>query len=267
MGGGNCRLVNQIEKQEAFRTLIKNDNYLSLIFDVPRINSTRIYKNEYFVNMQYCNGLNIIDFFERRPISEIYSIIDKLFFFIEKNLDSSKLSLVNNSIFLSKVDELLTKIGGLDMENQDFFINLLNEIKQYLFSNEYLELYVGSCHGDLTFSNIIINDKINLIDFLDTYLESPLQDLTKIKQEVDLNWSFMMSNQEKRDNTKIYLGYTYIQKYFNKKIEKLRETYLIKEEVFDIIYQLTLLRILPYSKEKNVQNKIYNILNNMKEKK
>ena len=50
---------------------------------------------------------------------------------------------------------------------------------------------VGFCHGDLTFSNLLVNAKsrrIALFDFLDSFVESPLQDLAKLRQDTAYFW-------------------------------------------------------------------------------
>lgn len=51
---------------------------------------------------------------------------------------------------------------------------------------------MGPCHGDLTLSNVILDPMsgITLIDFLDTFLETPLQDVAKLKQDFVYGWSF-----------------------------------------------------------------------------
>lgn len=51
---------------------------------------------------------------------------------------------------------------------------------------------IGRCHGDLTLSNVILDPAsgITLIDFLDTFLETPLQDVAKLKQDFVYGWSF-----------------------------------------------------------------------------
>lgn len=51
---------------------------------------------------------------------------------------------------------------------------------------------IGRCHGDLTLSNVILDpvSGITLIDFLDTFLETPLQDVAKLKQDYVYGWSF-----------------------------------------------------------------------------
>lgn len=56
-------------------------------------------------------------------------------------------------------------------------------------------LPVGMCHGDLTFSNILFNgNNYYLIDFLDSFIESPLLDIVKIRQDTSYLWSTLMYN-------------------------------------------------------------------------
>jgi hypothetical protein len=58
---------------------------------------------------------------------------------------------------------------------------------------EEMELPVGSCHGDLTFSNILFNgNNCYLIDFLDSFIETPLMDMVKIRQDSAYLWSTLM---------------------------------------------------------------------------
>lgn len=52
---------------------------------------------------------------------------------------------------------------------------------------------VGLCHGDLTFSNILFNgNNYYLIDFLDSFIESPLLDIVKLRQDTAWLWSQLM---------------------------------------------------------------------------
>ena len=57
----------------------------------------------------------------------------------------------------------------------------INLIDSY-FKQSNIEIPVGFCHGDFTFSNMIIseNGDLCLIDFLHTFCESPLQDYAKV---------------------------------------------------------------------------------------
>ena len=66
-----------------------------------------------------------------------------------------------------------------------------------------LRIPMGRCHGDLTLSNVLIqesaDDAVVLIDFLDSFLESPLADMAKINQDLGHAWTLRMLS--KRDAT------------------------------------------------------------------
>ena len=65
---------------------------------------------------------------------------------------------------------------------------------------------IGPCHGDLTLSNIIISrtGSINLIDFLSTFLESPLWDIVKIYQDLKYGWSYRHLSGAEKESAKIF---------------------------------------------------------------
>ncbi|KAF2668333.1 hypothetical protein BT63DRAFT_440515 [Microthyrium microscopicum] len=53
------------------------------------------------------------------------------------------------------------------------------------------EVPVGFCHGDLTLANMLIdpeNRELCVFDFLDSFVESPLQDIAKLLQDVRHQW-------------------------------------------------------------------------------
>lgn len=70
---------------------------------------------------------------------------------------------------------------------------------------------LGNCHGDLTLSNVIVNQLsgITLIDFLDTYLETPLQDVAKLMQDYVYGWSFRKSSPSIAVKAEILCRYHY----------------------------------------------------------
>ena len=106
---------------------------------------------------------------------------------------------------------------------------------------------VGVCHGDLTFSNILMKDnKIILIDFLDSYLETPLQDIVKIRQDTAHFWSLKVID-KKIDKIKIKI----ILEYIDRKITK---HYQGKDfmQYYNIFQVINLLRILPYTQDKEL---------------
>ncbi|MBT0858600.1 phosphotransferase, partial [Campylobacter coli] len=117
----------------------------------------------------------------------------------------------------------------LESLNQIFFKS--NKLKQYtsyitdilcnqLYLFDKYPFPIGYCHGDLTFSNILFqNQNIVLIDFLDNFIETPLQDVVKLRQDTRHKWSLKMTHANYDEiKIRIILSYLdcYIHKYFLK---------------------------------------------------
>ena len=60
-----------------------------------------------------------------------------------------------------------------------------------MFNTKKICIPKGNCHGDLTTSNIIATggSTFYLIDFLPCFLETPLWDILKIKQDLLYGWT------------------------------------------------------------------------------
>ena len=104
-------------------------------------------------------------------------------------------------------------------------------------------LLLGPCHGDLTLNNVLSNGSdVVIIDFLDSFIDSPIVDIVKIRQDTQGLWSIMLK--EKIGNPLGYKKTISVYGYINKKLEnidiKCNRWFL----VFDI---LNYMRILPYA--------------------
>ena len=108
---------------------------------------------------------------------------------------------------------------------------------------------VGLCHGDLTFSNILFNgNNYYLIDFLDSFVETPLQDIVKIRQDTAYRWSQLMYT-KRYDAVRLHIVMEKIDReidaYFSNKYQWYREYY-------QVMQLMNILRILPYAHEQRV---------------
>ena len=105
----------------------------------------------------------------------------------------------------------------------------------------------------------MINDnEITLIDFLDTFFDSPLQDIVKLKQDTKYFWSLRKLNNI-RDLMKLKQCFTYIDQKLNEKFEE-KEYYIKYYNHFQI---LNLLRIIPYCDDKKDINFLLKNINNI----
>lgn len=102
---------------------------------------------------------------------------------------------------------------------------------------------MGPCHGDLTLSNVILDQisGITLIDFLDTYLETPLQDVAKLKQDFVYGWSFRNDSSSLGIKAEILCRY-----HFPLAIMQIERMYPVQVQLLTL---MTLARISPYVKD------------------
>ena len=121
-----------------------------------------------------------------------------------------------------------------------------------------MELPIGKCHGDLTFSNILFSgNDYYLIDFLDSFVESPLLDIVKIRQDSAYLWSELMYSGE-CDSTRLRI--------VADKIDT--EIYNFASQFdwfryYKIFQLMNFLRILQYAHEPKVIDYLKNVINDL----
>jgi hypothetical protein len=171
-------------------------------------------------------------------------VAKKVVYFIKNNISGIKK--VNRNVLINKYEETKDKIfikHGIDFNYLNSFFYDLGEI---------IEIPDGYCHGDLTFSNMLFdNSEIVAIDFLDTFLDTPLQDIVKIRQDSKYFWSLNLVN-KLQDSIKVKQSLNYI----DKKIKEEFSNYDFYKKYYKYFQVLNLLRILPYSNNKNHINNL-----------
>tara|TARA_B100001063_G_scaffold197302_1_gene189499 strand:- start:10778 stop:11632 length:855 start_codon:yes stop_codon:yes gene_type:complete len=179
----NVRLECQCKKQNNFR--LKS-------FKTPKIYNKGINsENLYFFDMEYIHGYNVCDFFSFASPSDISKLYSKLENFLNSNILNSKKSDIN-SLVENKVNDL----NYILKSNSYYSKNFKNKIFDYLFTRiPQTEIPIGYCHGDLTFSNILFKniEELYLIDFLDSFIDSPIIDLVKIRQDTKFHWTLLIT--------------------------------------------------------------------------
>lgn len=238
----NKRLSDQIKKQREF-------GEMSIIgIKCPRIFKTGNNKeNLSYFTMEYVIGKNYKDFLNYSSPEEIQYFTNSIFEYIE-SIGFSE-SEYTREEFLEICTEKLEsiKINVPDSEFCEFLSNKISEIKE-------INIPISFCHGDLTLSNILFNKKtIFLLDFLDSYIESWVIDLVKLKQDLFYFWNFLRDGDE--PNLRFMQSSI---KIWNSIEQKYPE--IISSEEFRILEALNFLRIYPYAKEKKDLLIIENIL-------
>ena len=214
----NSRLLKQVDKQNFFYNLILKN------IDTPKVLSV----NKDSFDMDYVPALSFYDFFSSASVENIEFVIETLFGYFD--FISSRFRMVDVT------DEILNKLNSLmpRSHHKNFIMHLkkIVENKSIVVPNTF-------CHGDLTFNNILFHpNRLFFIDFLDSYVDSFLCDLVKIKQDLYYLWSLKIQN---RSSVRMIQTYRYIWE----KLED-RYEYYIEKISFDVLDAINILRIEPY---------------------
>lgn len=241
-----ARLAKQAEKQqEAYK-----DEYQHI--RIPQIFNVERDDEHVLINMEYVYSRNFIEFFEAAGFEQIDYFIKALILFLEKELKASPVQSVPTSITLDKFYDVESKVNANPLLSSDQEIQRLMALSRKQFEKfakqPTVDLPMGICHGDLTFSNILFNgNNYYLIDFLDSFIESPLLDIVKIRQDSAHLWSQLMyTNPYDKLRLKI------VCEKIDKEIDAYGERYQWYKEFYTIYQLLNLLRILQYAKEEKV---------------
>lgn len=243
------RLKAQITKQKQFSVLFNS-------VQVPKIYGEYTSPHVYFAEMQYITGLDIFTFFDVASKDDL----DKFFNVIEDYLSES-LSLSEMMDF--PLDKIYQKLSSLELDFTDTLPSAnrhISRLKCVLVDHTFPSIPIGFCHGDLTFSNILVEpdcENIYFIDLLDSFLESPIQDIVKLKQDIIYHWSTKKTVQSfDVCRSKIIFAY------FNKRLDKFIEKHFLNKAVVSLFQIINLLRILPYTDDFELINYLHACIEN-----
>ena len=231
----NERLLVQKEKQENFHDgLIKvpqvlRDGYLS--------------NGLFYFDMEYVHGITLAEYIKEVEVNEIKGIVDVLISSARTERECQS-GVSSPEAFKKKIKDLEHKLSKLDN-------SIINEAIELLATHDWSRILSSSCHGDMTLENIIVrNNELYLIDFLDSFFDSWVFDLSTILQDVEVLWHY---RDEKIDNNTVIRLIIMRDLLFNKLQELMGADYI---EVYYTLL-LKLIRIYPYTKDELT----YNFLN------
>lgn len=247
-----------------YKQAIKQQNASKNIYQyirIPEIYNIEKSNEHLIIQMEYVYSKNFVDYFEDAGFDNISYFIKALKIFIDSEIKESPNKIVNTDIIKTKFDDVCKKCHENIYINSDKEIDQILEMSKTAFYTlpSQIEIPIGHSHGDLTFSNILFNgNNYYLIDFLDSFIESPLLDLVKIRQDSKYEWSKLMY-EGNIDSTRLNIIST--------KIDKEIDTYYAKYDWYNKYYSIfqlmNFLRILQYAKEKKVINYLKCVLKNM----
>jgi Phosphotransferase enzyme family len=232
------RANRNVEKQRLFRPLSTGSTHVSaaavLKFD--------IFKDRAELLMPYVEGItgHMFSVHATRNIGHILS--SSLSTLVYSELNESREASIETLIFRKK---LLTVSAATTDPVLKRLVEACIEVVDRLPPE--LTFPMGYCHGDLTLSNVILDPAsgITLIDFLDTFLETPLQDVAKLKQDFVYGWSFRNSPLPLSIKAEILCRHN-----FPKAIIQIERMYSLQVKLLTL---MTLARIAPYVKDRVTQ--------------
>lgn len=242
------RLVLQAEKQK------KASLHKMQFIRVPEIHSILESEKEVSVRMDYVYSRNFVEFFEQAGFEQVNYLIGALIMFLEKEIEDSDIFGIPKEIVTDKFDDVCDKtMNNKFLQHKDYqdrITNILNQSSRIFNSlPSKLLMPVGVCHGDLTFSNILFNgNNYYLIDFLDSFIESPLLDIVKLRQDTAWQWSRLMYNGN-CDNIRLKIAFRKIDRAIDSHFSAKYKWY---NDFYKPMQLMNFLRILQYAHDINV---------------
>lgn len=211
------------------------------------------------IKMEYVYSKNFVGYFEYAGFEQISYFINALCLFLEYEVANSSMQVVSADILRQKFADVKTKTINNEVLKADVeVLDILERSSVHFEKAEDMILPVGKCHGDLTFSNILFNgNNYYLIDFLDSFVESPLLDIVKIRQDSAYLWSQLMFTGN-CDSIRL--------KIVADKIDKEIVQFASQYEWFrhyKLFQLMNFLRILQYANEPKVIDYLKNVLNQL----
>jgi len=224
------RLLHQAKKQMKYRSRLMQSP-LSKKFDIPKVISCW----DSGFSMEYVNGMNLIEVMQHSP-QLLPGIMESITELLQWEFQKSHKRPFKVKPFINK---LSSSCPGYISRY------IINEAKKLRFSF----VSTGQNMGDLTCANMIFTyDKIYLIDLLGTFYRSPYQDVAKLLQEVNLQWSWLMH--ENKEGCFVQKEYAVFKSYIDNNIPKNQHTHLF--------YLMCLARLFPYSLHNEEMFKLIN---------
>lgn len=215
---------------------------------IPQIVNVHRDERSVVVKMEYVYSKNFVGYFEYAGFEQIAYFTKALKLFLDYEIKHSSLQTVKADILKLKFADVSEKTKSNKVLKDDTeVLDILRESEKIFANATDMELPVGKCHGDLTFSNILFNgNNYYLIDFLDSFIESPLLDIVKIRQDSAYQWSQLMFTGE-YDRLRLKIVADKIDSDIVKYASQF-EWY----QYYTVLQLMNFLRVLQYAHEKEV---------------
>lgn len=223
----NKRLETQALKQKEFEGIkIKTPAVLTMGYMEDGL---------FYFDMEYIQGITLAEYMKSIEIGKVRGICETI---VENLVNATRNEgVADEQVFQNKIVDLSKKLES--KKN-----TVIDEALEILIKHSWKKFKKTSCHGDLTLENIIVKDgQLYVIDFLDSFYDCWLMDISTILQDVQTMWSYRY--QEKKDvNTLIRL--MVFRDILMDTVKK-----IAYDDYIEVYYALLLklIRIFPYTKD------------------
>jgi hypothetical protein len=232
------RAQANVQKQKLFRPL----NLGAVRIASVEVLDFQIKSDSAELLMPYVEGISG-DMFPLRATRNIGKVLnDSLSLLLTSEMAESQEKPIHVSLFKNKLKAVISATKDSDLKK---ILKLCTEVVESLQTD--LRFPIGPCHGDLTLVNIILNpvSGVALIDFLHTFLETPLQDIAKLKQDFDYGWSFRRCSPSVKIKGEIFCRHHY-----PRAVTEIERMYPVQVKILTL---MALSRISPYVRDGNTK--------------
>jgi len=223
-----------VAKQSQFPELFKG----SIKISAAPVEKFDLHADLAILRMKYVEGLSGLDFAVHGTKNLAAYLSDAFSELLRREMGQSFVEQIDKELFLAKLEQIKSSVQSATL------LDLLAKLHQKISAlPNLISIPMGRCHGDLTLSNIIFNplDGLVLIDFLDVFIETPLQDVAKINQDFIFGWSFRDSSESMRVKSKLFCKAAYPL--------YIKELFLEYGDQIELLTLFSLARIAPYVRD------------------
>ena len=245
------RLYRQACKQNSFYQQQNGKIYTPKVLEISRNSSSCKIK------MEFVYAQNFIEFFEYAGLDQLTTFVTTLLSFLQCEIDRSPQQHIDIHVLRDKYNNIKRQLSSNPAitDNSDIINNI--KLLDSIFDRDHcIVLPVGVSHGDLTLSNILFTGRqIYLIDFLDSFIETPLMDIVKLRQDTYYGWSFLMY-QRPYDRIRHQIILQYIDQQIVSKFQDLPFYY----KNYSLFQLMNFLRVLQYAHEPRIITFLTNVI-------
>jgi hypothetical protein len=228
--------VCETNQERFIRNINKQKNFVNKYIKAVPILEDGIKDDKHFVVMPLILESNPMVWLSSVKLDSFFLFEQKIMLYFRSLIQASEQKRFEYKIWYDKIDELYGKITDEQLRS------ILMHLRSKQFQGPF---YYGDCHGDFTMANMLIyKDEIYLIDFLDTFINSPLNDIVKLKQDTASYWTLHLFHNKEIDRNRVSI----LLNHLDNKINILIKSESALDEYYNSFQLLNLLRIIPYVK-------------------